>query len=200
MTGKNTISGELGISRLAALLTFIIIFAVSSPGTRLMAQNNSKPPLGQRLTYGGSFGLQFGTITNIEVSPLIGVWLLPRAVVVMGPTWQYYKDPYNRTSIYGGRAFGRFMFIQDLNEFVPLGIGLGFYLHAEYEALSLDSDFWNASLPDQTRFWEHNTLAGLGISQRIGMRSSFNISFLWSVTQSEYQIYNNPEIRIDFLF
>jgi len=197
---KDTVPARIYFQRILSLNIAILLLTVASASAQIGGRNMNKPPLTQRLTYGGSFGLQFGTITNIEVSPLIGVWLLPRLVVVAGPSWQYYKDPFDRTSLYGGRAFGRFMFVQDLNEILPLGLSLGFYVHAEYEALSLDADFWNPGLPQNTRIWEHNSLAGLGISQRLGMRSSFNISFLWSVTESEYQLYTNPEIRIDFLF
>ncbi|HCC69572.1 MAG TPA: hypothetical protein DEQ09_00235 [Bacteroidales bacterium] len=183
---------------LTVLLAFT--FSVISSNGQYGVKDNNKPPLRQRLTYGGSFGLQFGTITNIELSPVIGVWLLPRLSVAAGPTWQYYKDPYGMTSIYGGRSFTRFMFIQDMNEILPLGLNMGFYLHGEYQALSLESDFWSTIYTDNTRIWLHTMLAGAGISQPMGMRSSFNITFMWALTESQYKIYSNPEIRIDFLF
>lgn len=164
------------------------------------AQKETKPPLRERIFYGGSFGLQFGTIANIEVSPVVGIWLLPRFAVAAGPKYRYYKDRLGKTDIYGGRSFARFMFIQDLSQFIPVGMRMGFYVHGEYEALSLRSDFWKSNYNDGSRFWEHTTLAGLGMSQLLGRRSSVNITVMWSLTESEYQIYDNPEIRIDFVF
>lgn len=178
-----------------------IFFETTSTGQVQSQENRAKsPPLAERIFFGGSFGLQFGTITNIELSPVVGLWLLPRLAVAAGPNWQYYKDLVGKTSIYGGRAYSRFMFIQDFNELIPLGINFGLFAHAEYEALSLDYEFWTGYNTGSSRIWQHNALVGLGISQPMGRKSSFNISFLWVVTQSEYQLYDNPEIRIDFLF
>ncbi|MFO7853020.1 MAG: hypothetical protein ACQERS_01725 [Bacteroidota bacterium] len=163
-------------------------------------ENDNGSFLGERVFFGGGFGLQFGTITNIELSPVAGIWLLPRLALAAGPSWQYYKDPMGKTSIYGGRSWMRLLFIRDLHQLIPVGIRLGFFLHGEYEALNLESEFWKGVYPDNSRFWEHSVLAGLGLSQSLGKKASFNITFMWAVTESEYQIYDNPEIRIDFLF
>jgi hypothetical protein len=62
------------------------------------------PPVKERLFYGGSFGLMFGTVTDIQISPVIGFWVLPRIAVAAGPTYRYYKDQIDRTALYGGRA------------------------------------------------------------------------------------------------
>ena len=187
------------IIKYAAVFITITILAALPLHGQYRDRENTRPPLRQRMVYGGSMGLQFGTITNIQLSPVVGVWLLPRLMTAAGPTWQYYKDPLGKTSVYGGRSFARFMFIQDINKLIPVGMRLGFYLHAEYEALSLEDNFWllNGS---SSRFWEHTALGGLGISQAFGIKSSFNITFMWTLTQSDFQIYDNPEIRIDFLF
>jgi len=181
------------------LVIILSLFCFTSSG-QYARMNNKRPPLRERVFFGGSFGLQFGTITNIELSPVAGLWLLPRLAIAAGPSWQYYKDPLGNTSIYGGKSFLRFMFIQDLNEIIPIGMRFGFYIHGEYEALNLESAFWSGVYTVDSRFWEHNVLAGVGFSQPLGMKSSFNVTFLWAVTESEYQIYSNPEIRIDFLF
>ena len=167
--------------------------------SRNRAKEN-RPPLSERMFFGGSFGLQFGTITNIEISPVAGLWLLPRLAIAAGPSWQYYKDPVGKTSIYGGRGYLRFMIIRDFNQFIPLGINFGLFTHAEYEALSLENDFWSLSASGNARLWQHNALLGLGFSQPLGVKSSMNIYFLWVVTESDFQLYNNPEVRIDFLF
>lgn len=160
----------------------------------------SRPPLSERIFFGGSFGLQFGTITNIELSPVAGVWVMPRLALAAGPNWQYYKDPVGKTSIYGGRGYLRYMLIRDFNQFIPLGVNFGLFTHAEYEALSLENDFWSLTPTGNSRIWQHNALVGLGLSQPLGMKSSLNIYFLWVVTESDFRIYDNPEVRIDFIF
>ncbi|MFO7755816.1 MAG: hypothetical protein R6V34_07530 [Bacteroidales bacterium] len=184
---------------IVTVFIFLFLSGMISYG-QYEAQKEANPPIRERIFYGGSFGLQFGTIANIEVSPVVGIWLLPRLAVAAGPKYRYYKDPLGKTDIYGARSFARFMFIQDLSQFIPLGMRMGFYVHGEYEALSLRSDFWKSNYNDDSRFWEHTTLAGLGMSQLLGRRASVNITLMWSLTESEYQIYDNPEIRIDFIF
>jgi hypothetical protein len=166
-------------------------------GTREPEDN---PPVRQRLFFGGSFGLQFGTVTNIEVSPLVGFWLLPRVAVGAGPSFQYYKDPFGRTTIYGGRAMLQLKLVQDLNNIIPLGLNTGIFVTGEYEALSLEKSFFIATPGSEGRFYYGSFLAGAGLSQPTGKRSSMNITFLWSLTGNEYGIHDTPEIRIEFYF
>ena len=68
-------------------------------------RKSETPPIRERIFFGGSFGLQLGSVTDIEVSPVIGLWVLPRIAVAAGPDYRYYKDPVNRTAIYGGRIY-----------------------------------------------------------------------------------------------
>lgn len=177
----------------------LIILLFSQKEAYSQRISNQTPPLRERLFYGGSFGLQFGTVTDINVSPVMGVWLRPRVAVALGPDYRFYKDPYYRTDIYGGSAYTEFVFIKDLDSMIPTGIHLSFFLHLEDELLSLQSSFWKNS-GDYGRFYLNTVLAGGGISQPMGPRSSVNIQFLWAVNNSEYDIYGNPEIRISFLF
>ncbi len=158
------------------------------------------PPLKDRLFYGGGFGLQFGTITDLEVSPVVGIWLLPRLGIAVGPDFKYYKNPGFQTTIYGGRTYLEYLFLQDLNNIIPIGIHAGLFLHGEYEVLSLQSDVFKPE-PDATgRFLEGTFLAGGGIREQIGQRSSINLTFLWALNDSDYALYGDPEIRISFVF
>jgi hypothetical protein len=185
---------------LIIILAYSLVCLPAGGQDRQINKGESRPPLSERLFFGGSFGLQFGTITNIELSPVAGAWILPRVALAAGPSWQYYKDPIGKTSIYGGRGYLRLILIRDFNRFIPLGINFGLFTHAEYEALSLENDFWSLNPSANTRIWQHNALLGVGLSQPLGRKSSLNIYFLWAVTESDYRIYDNPEVRIDFLF
>src|SRR5664280_805763 len=103
---------------------------------------NGTPALKERLFFGGNMGLMFGTITDIQISPVVGYWLLPRIAIAAGPTYRFYKstDYYNdvsKTSIYGGKAYAQLVVIQDISSLIPMGSHTGIFLHIEDELLSL---------------------------------------------------------------
>lgn len=160
------------------------------------------PPFKERLFYGGSFGLQFGTITDIQVSPVIGFWVLPRLAVAVGPDYRFYKNNYlnDGTIIYGGKGYLQFVIIQSLNSILPLGANTGIFVHIENELLNLESSYWKNPPYTSDRFYINTVLAGAGISQQIGRRSALNFMVLWALTESDYEVYSNPEMRISFVF
>jgi len=184
--------------RKTGLIFFLVILsAVAVSGQE---KSKDKPPLSERLFFGGNIGLAFGTITDIELTPLAGIWVLPRLNIAAGPTFRYYKHPYyGKTMIYGGRTYMEFMFLQDIDNLVPLGIHSGLFIHGEYELLSLETAFFGESF-NTRRFPTGTFLAGGGISQYLSQRSSLNISFLWALNDAGYGLYSNPEIRISFIF
>jgi hypothetical protein len=184
------------------MIRSIILAFVLTTSSLLYSQEagDHKPPLSQRIFFGGSFGLQFGTITNIELSPVIGVWLLPRLNVAAGPSFQYFKYQNDKTTLYGGRTYTQFMVIQDFNNIIPVGLNFGLYIQGEYEGLSLDKSFWESSGQPGNRIYSGTFLAGAGIAEPIGPRASVNFSVLWPLGEQKYEIYDNPEIRISFIF
>jgi hypothetical protein len=197
------ITCEYRSDRIRLFKKFIsLILVLVASFTVLYAQVSKKdtPPLKDRLFYGGSVGLQLGTITDIQISPIIGLWVLPRLGVAAGPNFRFYKNPFEKTTIYGGRSYLQFLFVQDLNSVVPLGIHIGMFLHTEYEVLSLESSFWKLPPYQSERFTTGTFLTGPGISQQIGRRSALNFMVLWALNDSGYGLYSNPEIRISFVF
>jgi hypothetical protein len=176
------------------------IFILAAENLSGQTGREKAPPLKERLFFGGSFGLQFGTYTDIEVSPVIGLWLLPRLAVAAGPDYRFYKDPDDRTDIYGGSAYMQFVVIQDISSVIPLGVHAGIFLHAENELLSLQSSFWKAPPYRSDRFYINTLLAGGGLSQQIGRRSSLDMMILWALNVSQYNLYSNPEIRVSLIF
>jgi hypothetical protein len=180
-------------------ITVVIILLFVFQTVSAQRVRRETPPLRERLFYGGSFGLQVGTITDIEVSPVIGIWVLPRLAVATGPDYRFYKDPMGRTNIYGGRAYTEFVIIRDINSVIPVGLNMGIFAHFEDELLSLDSEFWQIQT-SSPRYNVNTLLTGPGISQPIGRRSSINMMVLWALKESEYYIYNGPEFRVSFIF
>ena len=158
------------------------------------------PPLRERIFFGGDFGLQFGTITNIDVAPIVGLWVLPRVAVAIGPEYTYYAlKNVGSTSIFGGRVYSQLVLVQDINNLIPAGIHLGLFVHAEDEIQNLESDFWSYTQVDSKRFNVNAFLVGGGISQPMGRRGALNIIALWAL-DDPYELYSSPEIRISFTF
>ena len=175
----------------------LLLFAVNMVSGQQVREE--KPPLRERMFFGGSLGLQFGTYTDIQITPIVGLWVRPRLAIAAGPNYRFYKDPYYSTSIYGLNSYVQFVPLKDLNNLVPVGIHMGIFLHLEDELMSLESAVWDQSNPN-TRFTINTVLAGFGISQQMGQRSSINLMFLWALNNSVYGLYSNPEIRLSFSF
>jgi hypothetical protein len=187
-------------SRLAEVI-FVLFFIPVTLVTGQQVRNQKQvPPLKDRLFFGGNIGLQFGTYTNIDISPIVGLWVLPRLAVAAGPSYTFYKDPYGKTMIFGGKAYTEIVFLQDLNNLLPIGIHMGLFLHGEWEGLSLESAYFKAPPDDSGRFWINTFLGGGGIRQQLGPRSAMDITFLWAFNDSGYYVYGNPEIRVSFMF
>ena len=198
MISYNDTTVFLQTKNFKALLILLISLSFSSLAGQQRKEDT--PPVKDRLFYGGSFALQIGTITNIEVSPVIGIWVLPRFAIAAGPSFRYYQIDRLKTNIIGGKAYMQFVVIQDLDRFIPLGIHTNFFFHLEDELLSLQSDFWSSTTVTSNRFIINTTLAGVGLSQAVGRRSSVNLIVMWPLNNSGYDIYGNPEIKIGFIF
>lgn len=144
-------------------------------------------PFKDRLYYGGYFGLQFGTITLIDVSPLVGVMATERLSFALGLSYQYYQEKYSgykySTNIYGFRSYARYYFYQN------------FFGQAEYELLNFDAyvDPFNTE-----RVNVHSFLVGAGYRQWISYKAFASFVVLWNLNESNLSPYRNPVIRIGF--
>jgi len=161
----------------------------------LRAQNDemrSKPESNfiSRLFYGGGFGLQFGSVTLIEVSPLVGYKVTPKLGIGISPSYKYYsyKNPYYpssrlETNVFGGSVFARYMIFENI------------FAHAEYESL-----FYNTKVPGYpVEMQQYNSvLVGGGYRQMIGGNAAMNILVLWNLNDTPDSPYTNPVIRIGF--
>lgn len=172
-------------SSIRFIKSFFLIVALIYLNSYSVGQviNQQKESFTDRLFYGGNFGLMFGTITYVEISPLIGYRITDRLSAGPGVSYIYLQD--NRfdlsTSIYGGRLFARYNITDNL------------FGHGEYEVLNRESPYSLEGRVNVTSIF-----IGGGYRQRLGPNSFFSIMGLWNVNDSEYSIYRNPIIRMGF--
>jgi len=185
----------LKLNSLARIVTVLILLNI--PVTAVLAQKTRSevPPIKERLFYGGSLGLQLGTLTDIDLSPIVGLWLLPRLNIAAGPKYEYYKFYDERANFYGGRVYTQFVFIKDLNNLIPVGVHLGFFLHAEDEFFRIDY----TDGTDWISRFINTPLIGAGLSEPLGRRAAMNFMVLWPL-DNFYGLYSEPELRISFTF
>jgi hypothetical protein len=110
-------------------------------------------PFVDRLRLGGSFGLSFGTVTNINLSPMAGYELTEKLVAGVGATGMYFRSRYYNinTLYYGGRGF----LMYNLFPMVSL-IG-------EMEGMNVEASY-------QQRKWLASPLLGAAYTQPVGGR------------------------------
>lgn len=144
-----------------------------------------------RLYTGGNFWGQLGTITNIEIAPIVGYRITEEYSVGVGAKYNYYRiNPLNgpavSTSIYGGSVFTRYILLEQ------------FVAHAEFETLNVE--LLNNSTIE--RRWVPIALVGGGYSN-----NGFQVMLLYDLINDR----NNPYfgsfgaesrvyLRLGFLF
>ena len=154
------------------------------------AENEHKE---SKIFYGGNLGLQFGTNTYVDISPLAGYKVLPKLGLGVGLTYQYLGFNGNGYSNYGARTFANY------NVWKPI------ILQAEYEYLSVQAGAFTPSNvvegaePVTGRKGLNNFYLGGGIRQRMGSRSALDIMLLYNFNDVPDSPYDNPVIRVGFV-
>ncbi len=125
-----------------------------------------------RLRLGGSFGLNFGNFTNINLSPMAGLNLTNKFVAGVGLTYMYTSfrprgvpgSQRRSNSNYGGRVFMMYNLLPIIT------------LHAEYESLNVE--YPDASTSNgRARTWLGSPLIGGAYTQPLGGRFTRSILF-----------------------
>lgn len=142
-------------------------------------------PLSERIWFGGGVGLSFGTVTAIQLDPLIGYKVDPKGKLSfgLGGSYWYFRDnrfptPYDFKA-YGYRTFGRYRVIEQA------------YLHAEFLHMNVEANRFASFSEIKPRIWVPHLLLGAGYVQPLGERSSFFIQVLFDVLQDPNSIYFN---------
>ena len=153
----------------------------------------------QRLVYGGGFGLQFGNVTLLDLSPTIGYRLTDQLTLGTGLSYKYnhmkdYTQDLNtgkwydyNSNVFGGSIWGRYYLLQNI------------FAHAEIEQLQIDYHYTsvNYSTPTNVKngIGVTSVLVGGGYRQPIGGHVFFNILILFNLNETDFSPYNNPIIR-----
>jgi hypothetical protein len=184
---------------------FTWLYLVHSSFFQLSAQEFQpyKPSkFSDRVFFGGNFGLQFGDMTLVDVSPMAGYRFTDKIAAGLSISYKYYDyKVYNpnstsysnmKSNIYGAGIFGRYYFVENL------------FAHAEYEYLFYTYEGFrpNSVGGGYTKTKETVDFPGLflggGYRQPIGGRTSFTVTILYNVMESQYSPYSNPIIRAGF--
>ena len=115
-----------------------------------------------RLWFGGGIGFGFGTVSYVEVAPIVGFSVTKKLSVGGGITYRYRDDDRYADSVstndYGASVFVRYKILPTL------------FAQVEYEYLSYEFVRLDGS-QDRDNF--SSVLAGPGFSQPLGKRTSF---------------------------
>lgn len=167
------------------IICFLICTYSYSWAQQDSTKTNTKPPITDRLFFGGDLGLLFGTTTLIDVSPIVGIKVTENISLGGGPIFQYYSFRTTsgtfETTTYGGRGLGRYYFSQQ------------FFAHIEYQQLSLESiDRFTNQI---RRVGVPVGLIGGGYLQEIGGNTYINLQVLFDVINDINAPYASPILR-----
>ncbi|MBR0570410.1 hypothetical protein KB205_07275 [Microvirga sp. STS03] len=142
-----------------------------------------------KLYFGGSFGLQFGSYTNITLLPIIGYKVTDKFSVGTGVVYHFISDGGISLNNFGGRGFTQ-MEVFDIMDGALLA-------HAEVEVLSREYLMLDNSNRPLYKLRKTMTLPmiGIGYRQRIGEKASLDLLLLYNANDDIVNPYSNPVIR-----
>ena len=156
----------------------------------------------RRVSLGGWFSVQFGSVTGVSVSPELKFRAVNQLYPGVGFIYQYalYRDamidpvtlqPVDyASSIVGGRFFLRYYLAGLFDNFIG-----NFFAHTEYEYLSYVGHTDN--YPDEvTNF--NSIFVGGGYKQPISNRAFFDFLILFNLNDTPNSPYTNPVFRFGF--
>jgi hypothetical protein len=164
-------------------IAFVSVATIAHAQDPLRTAPKDSRSLGDRIWFGGGLGLSFGTVTAIQIDPLVGYKVDPsgKLSVGLGGSYWYLRDnrftPAFEFSGYGYRTFSRYRFIEQ------------FFAHAEF--LHLNVERYVVRENAYRRLWVPHLLVGAGYVQPLGGRSSIFFQILFDVLQDPNSVYRN---------
>ena len=143
---------------------------------------------------GGNLGLQFGTVTLVDVSPMAGYYFTKNWSAGLGLTYKYYRytflDNKFESSYYGGRAFTRYHLssksIDILNHLL---------LHGEYELLNFRFEPEGGGNAYENTKVESYFIGG-GYNAPLSRKVNAHILILYNLNDTANSPYDNPVVRV----
>jgi hypothetical protein len=181
--------------------------------SNLTAQTKTKKEkkFSDKLFFGGSIGMVFGTVTRIDILPEAGMWLIPQWAIGIGGRYTFRKERFNmvggeikpyKAHIWGFSGFTQILPIPDLDKKFHIGIKGGPIFYGEWEGLYLDKGaIHHTAAEPQGKGWVHMFLFGGGYRIPLGDKAALNLLVLWDLTNNTYSPYTtNPLLRLSISF
>jgi hypothetical protein len=188
----------LRITFITTLLIFLAVAVFAQDTAPSQPKAKVKTSVLDRFAIGGYLGVQFGTVTDVDISPVVTYRVLDPLYVGVGFTYIYYNDkryiPDYSTNSIGGKFYVRYFLWHDL------------FAQAEYDPINLsyyDYYYDNTGLlvrGTKHKLWVNDMLIGAGYRQWLGQKSYATIMVFYNVNETNYSPYRNPIIRIGFGF
>lgn len=159
------------------VIALFILLQVSFIGSA--QDQDSNLTFKDRIYYGGGLGLTFGTITSININPMVGYKFTPKFSGGVSIMYQYFKrndDLYDyESNSYGASVFSRYRIVEQL------------YAHVEYA--NINYDFFTINGEQAFRKWVPFLLVGGGYSSRVGSNTVLYAQVLFDVIQDQNSPY-----------
>ncbi len=153
---------------------------------------------GKKWHFGGGFGLNFGTITQIYLAPQATYSL--NSTILMGGGITYIYNRVNYDQLYPGMGLGIYSSsVYGASLFNEIHVFQNLFTHLEWESLNLD--FYDNNFMEYRRQWFHCLYAGGGIRQPVGQAGYIQLMLLYDLINKPFYPYGSRFIpRISFYF
>lgn len=201
------------MKRVFSIVIILSLLCVLNENANAQVKAKAKEPekFTDRIFFGGSIGLLFGTVTRVDIQPQVGCWVFPQWAIGVGGRYTYRKGTYGivgestkpvKSHIWGVSSFTQIMPVRDLDKAFGIGIHGGPIFQAEWEGLYLDKSIGQIDVVSSTgRGWAHLFLVGGGYHFPLGDKAALNLLAMWEITGSKYSPYtSNPMLRVSINF
>lgn len=166
---------------LPSLLLVLFCSTLFAQDTDNDSHKKSKNPFARRLFTGGNFGLQFGTVTLIDVSPILGYRVSDRFSAGLGGVYTYVRvntgtQSYS-SSVFGPQAYAHFLVTEQ------------FFAEANGRLLSVD--VYRQVGHDYQREWVPLLYIGAGYRSEIGSNAWLNMAFMYDIISDPRSPYSS---------
>jgi hypothetical protein len=192
-----------------------LLLMITSAGMSQEEKVSNPDSFWHRISVGGNFGFQFGTVTAIDVAPQVMVRIVDQFHAGVGFSYEYsrYKDYFFDQvkgeylnfdeNVYGGRIFFRYYLSNLFNNWAG-----NIFAHAEYEYLTYTLPFVydpNGRIVDpfnytysraKDRIEVNSLFVGGGYKLPVTNRVYLEILLLYNLNEARNSPYSNPVVRV----